>query len=242
MKDEKKNTVDPDGNIPDVPPETPPAENKTEPPEANPADEPAENQGEKAQAGEKPRQKKRKAPSGAYWYTLRDDAELVKYQQIRTLIHVIALMLQLVVLVMPQEGLEYVTKYISSYAFVYMWAVFITLGASVYIIIMDIVRNKIQKRIPVERAPKNGFKKRAYFTTELDIAVNAVIFVMELSFVCIHYDGFGLLSMFITAAATGTAVWARMLEHLILKDAELIPPPDANSNAADDDGNTDDKK
>lgn len=177
-------------------------------------------------SSDKKRRGKKKELSGAYWYTLKDDAELLKCQQIRTLIHVIALMLQLVVLVMPQEGLEYVTKYISSYAFVYMWAVFITLGTSVYVIIMDCVRNKIQKRIPIERAPKNGFKRRAFFTAELDIAVNALIFLFELTFVCIHYDGFGLLSMFITATATGVAVWARQIEHLTLKDAERIQAPE----------------
>ncbi|MCH5162071.1 MAG: hypothetical protein J1G38_01100 [Clostridiales bacterium] len=180
---------------------------------------------ENAEVGAKPSPKKR-GPSGAYWYTATDDAELVRSSQIRTLIHVIALMLQLVILVLPQSGLEYTTKFIASYAFVYMWAVFVMIGVSIYVIIMDCTKNKLAKRIPVERAPKNGFKRRAFFTAELFIAINALMFIFELSFVCIYYDGFGLLGMFLSLAATGMAVWARIIEWMTLKDAEYIPPPE----------------
>ena len=189
----------------------------------------AEVNAEQTSAPQEPAKKPRKSKkelSGAYWYTLKEDADLIRNTQIRSLIHVVALMLQIVVLALPQGGLEYVTKHISSYAFTYMWMVFIMIGVSIYVIIMDCVRNKIQKRIPVERAPKKGFKRRAFLTAEIDIAINALIFLFELTFVCIHYDGFGLLGMFLTAAATGMAVWAREVEHLTLKDAELIPAPD----------------
>lgn len=208
----------------------------TEPVEQTP-DENTESQtpppDEKAVA-DKPRKKKKKGLSGAYWYSVKEDADLVRNSQIRTLVHVIALMLQLVILVLPQSGLEYVTKYISSYAFVYMWAVFIMIGVSVYVIIMDCTRYKLKKRIPVEHAPKNGFKRRAFLTAELGIAINALLLVFELSFVCIYYDGFGLFGMFLAAAATGMAVWARIIENTTLKDAELISAPDEQSEQAPD--------
>ena len=99
-------------------------------------------------------------------------------------------------------------------------------GVMIYVLIMDFVRNKIQKRIPIEHAPKHGFKRRAFLSAEIAIAINALIFVLELSFVCIHFDGIGLLGMFLTLAATGMAVWAREIEHLTLKDDELIPAPE----------------
>ena len=175
-----------------------------------------------------PIKRKKKGPSGAYWYTVKEDAELIKNSQIRSLVHVIALMLQLVILALPQVGLEYVTIFIPSYAFVYMWAVFIMIGVSIYVIIMDFTRNKLKKRIPVERAPKNGFKRRAFLTAELFIAVHALIFVLEFSFMCISFDGVGLLGMFLALAATGMAVWARIIEWRTLKDAELIPPPETD--------------
>lgn len=183
---------------------------------------------EKPAVKEKKR-KKGKELSGAYWYCIKEDADLLRNSQIRSLVHLIALMLQLVVLALPQEGLEYVTKFISSYALVYMWAVFIMIGVMIYVLVMDFVRNKIQKRIPVEHAPKHGFKRRAFLSAEIAIAINALIFVLELSFVCIYFDGIGLLGMFLALAATGMAVWAREIEHLTLKDDERIEAPDEQS-------------
>jgi len=174
--------------------------------------------------------KRRHAPSGAYWYTVTDEAKLATRSFNRTALSVIALLLQIAVLMLPQGGLEYVTKNIPSYAYVYMWAVFVMLGVSVYVLIMCLTRYKLLKRIPVERAPKGGFKRRAHLCEEIRLAVYALIFCMELSFVCIHYDGIGLVGMFVSAAALAAAAWARQITHLTLKDAELIPPPDAEQN------------
>lgn len=171
---------------------------------------------------------KKKKLSGAYYYTETDEAQLAKMSFNRTLAAVIALLLQVVVLLLPQGGLEYVTHEVPSYAYVYMWSVFIMLIASIYVIIMNMTRCKLKKRIPKEHAPKSGFKRRTFFSSELFIAVNALTFVIELSFVCIHYDGIGLLSMFICALATAAAVGARQIGWLALRNAELIPAPDEN--------------
>lgn len=208
--------------------------NPVEEADANTADPPAgpekteDVQNTEAPAVEKSKKpkKKRGELSGAYWYSSREDAELIKNSQIRSLIHVIAFMLQIVPLALSQEWMPYVTYHIPALAYTYVWAVILTLIISLYVIIMDCVRNKIKKRIPVEKAPKNGFTKRAFFTAELDIAVNALIFVFELIFLCILFGGFGLFGLFLTAAATGLSVWARQIEHLTLRDAELIPAPD----------------
>lgn len=169
---------------------------------------------------------KKKKLSGAYYYIDTDEAQLAKASFNRTLAAVIALLLQVVVLLLPQGGLEYITHEIPSYAYVYMWAVFLMLIASVYVIIMNMTRCKLKKRIPKEHAPKNGFKRRTFFSSELFIAVNALTFVIELTFVCIHYDGIGLASMFICALATAAAVGARQIGWLALRNAELIAPPD----------------
>ena len=174
---------------------------------------------------EKPERKKKPKLSGAYWYCDLEDDELKKQSFIRTLLTIIALLLQLVVLVLPQGSLEYVTKNIPSYAYVYMWFVFVMLGVSIYLIIMNMTRYKLVKRIPVERAPKKGFKRRSFFGAELIIAVYAVIFVIELSFVCIHFDGFGLTGVFLSLLSVAAAVWARQVTVMTLKDATLIPAP-----------------
>lgn len=174
------------------------------------------------------KQKKEKKPkfSGAYYYTDTDESKLAEKAFIRTILTIIAFILQVVVLMLPQGGLEYVTNTYPSYAYVYMWLVFVMLGISVWIVIMNMTRYKFKKRIPKEYAPKNGFARRAFFGAELYIAVNAVMVALELSFVCIHYDGFGLGGLFITAAALAAATVARQVTHLTFKNAELIPPPD----------------
>ncbi len=176
----------------------------------------------------KPKRQKKPKFSGAYWYCSTDDTELAKQSFIRTLLTVIAFLLQVVVLLLPQGGLEYTTKNIPSFAYVYMWVVFVMLGISIYVIVMNFTRYKLVKRIPVERAPKKGFKRRSFFGAELFVVINAVLFVFELAFVCLSFDGVGLVGMFITLAATAAAVWARQVTVLTLRDAELVPAPEEN--------------
>lgn len=172
------------------------------------------------------KKQKKKKLSDAYYYTETDEAQLAKASFNRTLAAVIALLLQIVVLMLPQGGLEYVTRALPSYAYAYMWAVFVMLIASVYVIVMNMTRCKLKKRIPKEYAPRRGFKRRTFFSSELYIAVNALIFVIELSFVCIRYDGIGLTAMFISLLATAAAVGARQIGWLALRNAELIPAPE----------------
>lgn len=188
-----------------------PTANETEP---NVATQNAENTPEKRKA--------KKKPTGAYFYVHTDADKLKEAAFARTMLTIIAFMLQVVVLAMPQGGLEYITNNIPSYAYAYMWIVFVMIGVSVWLFVMNAVRYKIVKRIPVERAPKKGFKRRAYFGAELYIAVNALLFVIELSFVCIHYDGFGLASMFLCLLAVGAAVGARMVTWLALRNSERV--------------------
>ncbi len=179
---------------------------------------------EPADSAPAPRKKKPKF-SGAYWYSDKDDDELKRQTFTRTLLTVIALLLQLVVLLLPQDSLRYVTENIPSYAYVYMWFVFVMLGVSIYVLIMNMTRYKLVKRIPIERAPRNGFKRRSFFGAELIIAVYALIFILELSFICIHFDGFGLTGMFLSLLSVGATVWARQITVMTLKDATLIPAP-----------------
>ena len=153
-----------------------------------------------------PTKKKKQRLSGAYYYVDTDEKKLAEQAFIRTTLTIIAFMLQVVVLLMPQGGLEYVTHKIPSYSYAYMWIVFVMLGTSIWIVIMNMTRYKFRKRIPVEYA---------------------VIVVLELSFVCIHYDGVGLGTLFVCAAALGCAIAARQVTNFALKNAELVPAPDA---------------
>ena len=130
------------------------------------------------------------------------------------------------VLLFPQKGLEYITNNIPSYAFTYMFFIFVFLGTSIYVMIMNFTRYKLDKRIPKERAPKSGFKRFVFFGTELYVVLNAVIFIMEISFVCLSYDGWGLAGVFVSALATGCAVGARIYTHITLKTATLVPAPE----------------
>lgn len=175
---------------------------------------------------EKPAKRKKPKFSGAYWYTATDEAKLAEQSFIRMLLTVIAFLLQVVVLLFPQGGLEYITNNIPSYAYVYMWVVFVFIGVAIYVNVMNFTRYKLIKRIPVERAPKNGFKRRSFFGAELFVIVNALLFVIELSFVCISFDGWGLAGMFVALIATAASVWARQVTVITLRSAELIPPPD----------------
>ncbi len=170
-----------------------------------------------ATAGKKPRF------SGAYWFTDKSAEELQKQSAIRTMLTVIATLLQLVVLVLPQNGIGYITEKLPSYAFAYMCAVFVMLFTAVFVIIMNFYRYKLRKRIPKEYAPRRGFKRRSFFGAEALVATTAILTIMEISFVCLSYDGFGLLGVFLCALSTAAAVWARMTTVFVLKDAAYAP-------------------
>lgn len=168
--------------------------------------------------------KQKKKLSGAYFYVETDEKKLSELAFIRSLLAIIALLLQMVVLCLPQGSLEYVTNTYPSVSFCYMVAVLVTIGVAIWFIIMNMTRYKLLKRVPVEYAPKNGFKKRAFFGNELYIATNALILVFEIMFLCFKYDGVGLAGMFVCALALASAVAARQVTHYALKNSTLIPP------------------
>lgn len=175
---------------------------------------------------------------GAYYYVGTDEDELKRASSTRTLLTLIAAMLQLVALVLPQY--EYVTEHMPSYAFTYaIFIIVVYLPATVYTLVINCTRYKLQKRVPVEHAPRSGFAKRTFISSEIFIAVNALSFIIELSFVCIHYNGFTLLGMFVCLLATAAAVGARILGWLTLKDAELIPAPDEEQTEQAENGQAD---
>lgn len=178
-----------------------------------------------AAGGEAKKQKKPKKPkfSGSYYYVGKSAEELAKSSFFRTVLSVAGLLVQAVTLLfVPQGGVKYVTENIASYAYTYMWLVFVMLAVTVYIIIMQFTRYKLDKRIPVERAPKNGFKRRAFLGHEIYMGIYALLLAVEISFVCISYDIYGLIAVFLCAVALAAAVGARQITHLTLKDAELI--------------------
>lgn len=173
--------------------------------------------------------KRRDKKSGAYYYVEGDEKMLAARSFIRNTLTVIALVLQIVILMLPQNGLAYVLARFPSYAYVYaMFTIIVTGGVSIWLLIMNVTRYKIAKRIPAEYAPKRGFGKRAFFGAELYIAVNAVMFVFELSFICCEYNGAEIGALFMSLAATAAAVAARQVTHLTLKNAQLVNAPDNN--------------
>lgn len=174
-------------------------------------------------AEQKPEKRKKSKFSGAYYYVDVDEKKLSEAAFTRTVLTIIALMLQIVVLCLPQGSLEYITNNISSYAYAYVMTVLVFIGISIWLIIMNMTRYKFRKRIPVEYAPKNGFTRRAFFGNELYIAANALITALEISFVCISYDYVTLISVFLTALAVAASVGARQITHLALRYSELIP-------------------
>lgn len=185
-----------------------------------------------AQNGKSPGKGDKPKFSGAYYYVNVDDKKLAEMSFARTLLTVIAFMLQIVALMLPQAGTAYATIHCPSYAYFYvLFTLFGMIGVSFWLFVMNQVRYKFIKRIPVERAPRGGFAKRAYFGAELYMAVNAVMFVFQLSFVCLCYDGGGLGATFLCLAATGAAVAAREITHLTLKKSELIPAPGSDEDA-----------
>lgn len=178
---------------------------------------------------------KSKNLSGAYYYVDKDVSRLATMSFARTSLTIIAFLLQIVVLLFPEQaGAMYVSKHVASYGLFYvLFTFFGMVGVSIWLMIMNQVRYKIVKRIPVERAPKNGFKRRAYFGLELHMAVMAVMTAFQLSFVCIRYDGWGLGAFFVCLVSLAASVAARQVTHLTLRDAELIPAPTEEDNTAD---------
>lgn len=178
---------------------------------------------------ETPKKEKAKAKaklSGAYYYVDKDEQHLATMSFARTSLTIIAFLLQLVVLLFPQAGTAYVSEHVASLGLFYVLFTIFGMGCvSIWLIIMNIVRYKIQKRIVAEYAPKKGFKNRAYFGQELYMASMAIMAAFQLSFVCLKFDGWGLGGFFIYLASLGAAVAARQITHLTLKDAELISAP-----------------
>lgn len=180
---------------------------------------------------EKTEMQKKPKYSGAYYYVDKDEAKLVSVSFARTSLTIAAFMLQMVALLFPEQaGAMYVSKHIGSYGLFYVVFVFVMFVASIWLMVMNQIRYKIAKRIPVENAPKNGFKKRAFFGQELYMAVLAVMAAFQLSFVCIRFDGWGLGAFFVCLASLAAGVAARQITHLTLKDAELIPAPTESAN------------
>lgn len=173
--------------------------------------------------------KRIKKLSGAYFYVETDEKKLSELAFIRSLLAIIALLLQMVVLCLPQGSLEYVTNTYPSVSFCYMLAVLVAIVVAIWFIIMNMTRYKFSKRIPVEYAPKSGFGRRAFFGNELYIATNALILVFEIMFLCFKYDGVGLAGMFVCALALGAAIAARQVTHYALKNSTLISAVEVDS-------------
>ena len=167
--------------------------------------------------------KKKHKFSGAYYYVDVEDKKLAERAFFRTVMTAVAIMIQIGVLCLPQGSLEYITNNFQSYAYTYVMTVLVYVGVAVWLVIMNMVKYKFARRIPVERAPKNGFAHRAYFGAELFIAVNAVLMVFEISFVCVSYDYITLIAIFMTALATAAATVARQITHLTLKNSVYVP-------------------
>ena len=176
-----------------------------------------------ATEAEKPSKQKKSKLSGEYWYIALEDEDLTRLSFTRSLLTIIAFMLQLVVLLLPQEGIAYITTNIPSYAYAYMWVVFIMIAVAIYAIVMCFTRNKLTKRIPVEHAPKNGFKFFTFISAEIFAVVLIVLFAMELSFVIMAFDAVGLVGAILCLASVGVQIWSRMIAHGVLKTAERVP-------------------
>ncbi|MCH5156008.1 MAG: hypothetical protein J1F69_05310 [Clostridiales bacterium] len=170
--------------------------------------------------------KKQKKPkySGAYYYVDKDEAKLATMSLAKTSLTIIAFMLQVVTLLLPEQaGAIYVSKHIASYGLIYvLFTIFGMFCVSVWLMVMNQIRYKIAKRIVAEHAPKNGFTRRSYFGQELYMAVLSVMAAFQLSFVCIRFDGWGLGAFFICLASLGCAVASRQITHITLRDAQLI--------------------
>ena len=176
---------------------------------------------------QKPEKQKKQKYSGAYYYVDKDERTLATASFARTSLTIAAFLLQMITLLLPgQDGAMYVSKHVASYALIYVFVtIFGMFIGSIWLMIMNQIRYKITKRIVAEHAPKNGFKKRAYFGQELYMAILSVMTVFYLTFVCIRFDGWGLGAFFISLVSLAAAVAARQITHITLKDAELISAP-----------------
>lgn len=179
-----------------------------------------ESETEKTTVEQKSKKQKKSKFSGAYWYIAHDGEDLSRLSFTRSLLAIIAFMLQLAVLMF--QDYEYVTLNYPSYAFTYVFTVFTMAVIAIYTIVMNFTRNKLVKRIPVERAPKKGYKFFTFIPDEIFVVVLFIIFCMEVSFVIIHFDAWGLVAMFVCLASLGAQVWSRMIAHFVLKTAERI--------------------
>lgn len=188
-----------------------------------------ENENKKAPQDDAKSKKRKNKFSGAYYYIDADGAEIAKYSLARNILSAGAFLLQAVVLIFfKPKGLAFVTEKYPSVAYTYMWTVFLMLFVSLYVCIMNFTRYKLNKRIPVERAPKKGFGKRVFLGAELFIPANLAVFAFELAFTCISFDGWGLGATLVCAVAVAAAVCARQVSHAILKRAVLIPAAEEN--------------
>lgn len=167
--------------------------------------------------------KKKHRFSGAYYYVDADEDKLAKSAFIRTVLTTVAAILQIAILCLPQGSLEHITNDLPSYAYLYVMTVLVYIVITIWLAVMNMTRYKFAKRIPKERAPKNGFARRAYFGNELFIAANAALTALEISFVCISYDYVTLIAVFLAALATAAAVGARQVTHLALKNSVFVP-------------------
>ena len=180
---------------------------------------------ENIETAEKTEKKKKPKYSGAYYYVDKDEKKLATMSFVQKSLTILAFLLQLVALIFPEQaGAMYVSKHIGSYGLFYvLFTVFGMFCVSVWLMVMNQIRYKITKRITAEHAPKKGFKNRAYFGQELYMAMLSIMAAFQLSFVCIRFDGWGLGAFFVCLASLGAAVAARQITHVTLKEAELIP-------------------
>ncbi len=195
----------------------------SEQPKPQDGDGAAEQDGQNVEKIEKVEKKKTPNYSGAYYYVDKDEKKLATTSFVQKSLTILAFLLQMVALLFPEQaGAMYVSNNIASYGLFYVLLIFVIFVTSVWLMVMNQIRYKITKRITAEFAPKNGFKKRAYFGQELYMALTAVMAAFQLSFVCIRFDGWGLGAFFVCLASLGAAVAARQITHVTLKDAELI--------------------
>ena len=175
----------------------------------------------------KKQSKKRKNVVDAYYFIDVDPKEIAKYSLMRDLLSAGALILQAVMLfAFPTAARAFMTENYPSIAYLYIWLAIVMLAVSLYVCIMNFTLYKLNKRIPKKRAPKKGFEKRVFWGTELFIAANAVLTALEISFVCVKYDVWGVAATLVSAIATTLSVLARQASHVILRQASYIPSPD----------------
>ena len=171
----------------------------------------------------KKQSKKRKTGVDAYYFIDVDPKEIAKYSLMRDLLSAGALIL---LFAFPTAARAFITENYPSIAYLYIWLAIVMLAVSLYVCIMNFTLYKLNKRIPKKRAPKKGFEKRVFLGTELFIAANAVLTALEISFVCVKYDVWGVAATLVSAIATTLSVLARQASHVILRQASYIPSPD----------------